>query len=305
MYDDPATVNQFLNAMQDRFSAGKANSRPPSTNSALTPETAVSVPLCRLQVLRFALLTPAKQFSPRDLAGDCKLAGPKFENAAPQHVSQQENAAPNWQSGSQSPFPKVTPSSKAGPLDLIQDENGFVAEAPAPVTVTQDPALTPQNPNASRQYRGSLTPTQYKLLSRKEPDFGKLTTGKLSELEKMTENYMDNVVENFRKSHQPVAAQDQVNLDETNSEAGSMEFPEMDETPINAEILKPNVFSAETRKHDSSLILLCSANWMIQLSSKNGESKMNRQSPSTPRSRPSEVSKVSSRLIPSLNDADN
>ncbi|KAJ9605785.1 hypothetical protein H2200_009634 [Cladophialophora chaetospira] len=226
-YDDPAAISTFLKRMGSKPPVAKADSGPQPAKSSLNPAT--------------------PDFSPSDRPGDSQPVPQNWENAAPQSATQQWNVTPSWQSPSQSPFPSAAPLSKSVPLDLIQDENGFVREAPAPVTPFQGSVLTPRNTNISKARGRDLTPTQYRLLAGQKPGFGQLTEGKLSELTRKTEGYMDNVIENFRKSHQPVALKDQVEVDDAASDADSIPFPEMDETPINAEVNETNnINTAET-----------------------------------------------------------
>jgi hypothetical protein len=99
-----------------------------------------------------------------------------------------------------SAFPKPSSLQKHAPVELIQDENGWITEAPPPTPVQAPVAQRPIN----QQQPQTLTPTQHKLLMNKNSSVvSKVTAKKLAELNKQTgPSYMDDVVANFRQSQQ-------------------------------------------------------------------------------------------------------
>ena len=79
-----------------------------------------------------------------------------------------------------------------------------MTEAPGPAV--EGSVLAPQNSNITKaQFRDKcLMPTQHRLLMGKKPGIERLSEQNLAELTRQTQDYMDNVVENFRKIHQPM-----------------------------------------------------------------------------------------------------
>jgi hypothetical protein len=74
------------------------------------------------------------------------------------------------------------PFRKHIPVELIQDENGWIGEAPPSTPVQAALAQRPVN-----QQQNTLTNTQHKLLmSKNSPVISKLTSEKLTELSKQT-----------------------------------------------------------------------------------------------------------------------
>lgn len=206
-YDDPDSISKFLERMATNKMPAKAESGPQAARSNLNPETPVSGFALKGPRLDLFLLTSKQAFSPNDVQCSNEPEPTSWENAAPPANTQQWSGTPRWQAPSASPFPRATPLSKSGHLDLIQDENGFVTQAAFPNSAVPGPVLTPRNFNTTRGLsRGpNLTPTQYRLLASEKPGFGALTEAKLSESKEQTKGYMDTVVDNFRKSHQPEA----------------------------------------------------------------------------------------------------
>lgn len=82
------------------------------------------------------------------------------------------------------------------PRDLPHQGNNAMAAISVASPATDTPTKSGLGPDA-----GNLTPTQHKLLFRPHPSADdKVKQTKLAELERRAHGYMDNVIENFRKS---------------------------------------------------------------------------------------------------------
>ncbi|ETI27193.1 hypothetical protein G647_09876 [Cladophialophora carrionii CBS 160.54] len=230
-FDDPEVISRFLNVVHSRprSSVDDDGAGAQRAGSALNPESA--------------------EFAPTSLRIDNKPEFANSENATRQPdipESESRVSTPSWQSPASPPFPQISSLQEPGNVDLVQDENGFVTEASAPTPAVQEHVLTPQHSNITAPYRGKpLTPTQHRLLMGKKPGVEQLTEKKLSEMQQQTHGYMDNVVEGFRKVGQPIVSVKQSNArgpespdvkHDSSSETSSITFPEMDETPIGAEV---------------------------------------------------------------------
>ncbi|EXJ61636.1 hypothetical protein A1O7_02065 [Cladophialophora yegresii CBS 114405] len=230
-FDDPEFISKFLNVVHCRPLSSVDDVGPGAerASSNLNPESAEIVPI--------------------SLPIDDKEEIANMGDAARQPVVQQSEptcSTPSWQSPASPPFPQISSLQDTGSVDLVQDENGFVTEASAPTPVPQEHVLTPEQPNVKAPFRGKhLTPTQHRLLKGKKPGVEHLTEKKLSEMQQQAQGYMDNVVEGFRKVGQPIVSSKQADAQgpessgvkhDSDSEISSIPFPEMDETPISAEV---------------------------------------------------------------------
>ncbi|OAL30889.1 hypothetical protein AYO20_08582 [Fonsecaea nubica] len=168
-YDDPAALDKFLQVIRGKSQSARSETSVNNGPSKLNPQSA--------------------DFSPRiSVAADRVENGLKTVTGAQaaQSLDQQKSVA-GVLKPPQSPFPQASDTDTSAPLDLVRDEQG-------PVTET----ATRTRP---------LTPTQHRLLVGRKRGIEHLTEGNLAGLSKQTHGYIDNVVDQFRKSKGPDFAQ--------------------------------------------------------------------------------------------------
>ncbi|KAH0847718.1 hypothetical protein AYO21_07706 [Fonsecaea monophora] len=169
-YDDPAVLDKFLQVIQGKSQSARSKTSVNNGPSKLSPQCG--------------------DFSPRiSVTAEHVESGLNTVTGAQaaQSLDQQESVASILKPP---PFPQTSDTDRSAALDLVQDEQDTVTET-----------ATRTRP---------LTPTQHRLLVGRKRGIEHLTEGNLAELGKQTQGYIDNVVDQFRKSKGPDFAQPRV-----------------------------------------------------------------------------------------------
>ncbi|KIX93263.1 uncharacterized protein Z520_11119 [Fonsecaea multimorphosa CBS 102226] len=188
-YDDPANINRFLQVISGNSQSAKTEARSNMPVSKLNAQSPI--------------------FSPKvTVVTDGQVENDPFKTSnGARGVESLHGQAPVL-APFHSPFPQASFTQKTAPVDLVQDQNGVVTKPAIPAA---EEVPSQKNANAiSPTKKRPLTPTQHRLLVGKKPGVEHLTEDKLAELSRQTQGYMDNVIDQFRKSKEQTSAQEHV-----------------------------------------------------------------------------------------------